>query len=94
MRHSDLYDEKLSMYKVNASLQNASFELGRQEPSHLAGWRMSPSGFIWNIKYLLELIQMACMKLLRISHKARDPILDKEVYGRSIYENSSFIGKQ
>ena len=39
VRHSDLYDEKLSMYKVNASLQNASFELGSSESLHtwLAG---------------------------------------------------------
>ena len=49
VRHSDLYDEKLSMYKVNASLQDASFELGRARASHRAGWRMSLSGFIWNI---------------------------------------------
>ncbi len=57
MRHSDLYDEKLSMYKVNASLQNASFELGRAR-AFTPGWLENES--IWlhmEYKYLLELIR-------------------------------------
>lgn len=92
VRHSDLYDEKLSMYKVNASLQNASFELGRAR-AFTPGWLENES--IWlhmEYKYLLELIRNGMYEaFFEDFHKAAIPFLDKEVYGRSIYENSSFI---
>ena len=92
VRHSDLYDEKLSMYKVNASLQDASFELGRAR-AFTPGWLENES--IWlhmEYKYLLELIRNGMYEVFfEDFHKAAIPFLDKEVYGRSIYENSSFI---
>lgn len=72
VRHSDLYDEKLSMYKVNASLQNASFELGRAR-AFTPGWLENES--IWlhmEYKYLLELIRNGMYEaFLRISTKLR-----------------------
>ena len=92
VRHSDLYDEKLSMYKVNASLQDTSFELGRAR-AFTPGWLENES--IWlhmEYKYLLELIRNGMYEaFFEDFHKAAIPFLDKEVYGRSIYENSSFI---
>lgn len=92
VKHSDLYDEKLSMYKVNASLQNASFELGRAR-AFTPGWLENES--IWlhmEYKYLLELLRSGLYtEFFEDFHKTAIPFLDPEVYGRSIYENSSFI---
>ena len=92
VKNSDLYDTKLSMYKVNASLQNASFELGRAR-AFTPGWLENES--IWlhmEYKYLLELIRNGMYEeFFADFHKAAVPFLDPNVYGRSIYENSSFI---
>ena len=92
IKKSDLYDEKLSMYKVNASLQNASFELGRAR-AFTPGWLENES--IWlhmEYKYLLELLRSGLyQEFFADFHKAAIPFLDPQVYGRSIYENSSFI---
>ena len=92
VKNSDLYDTELSMYKVNASLQNASYELGRAR-AFTPGWLENES--IWlhmEYKYLLELIRNGMYEaFFEDFHKAAIPFLDKEVYGRSIYENSSFI---
>ncbi len=92
VKHSDLYDDKLSMYKVNASLTEASYELGRCR-SFTPGWLENES--IWlhmEYKYLLELIKSGLYKeFAEDFHKAVIPFLDEETYGRSILENSSFI---
>ncbi len=92
VKNSDLYDEKLKMYKVNASLQAASFELGRAK-AFTPGWLENES--IWlhmEYKYLLELIKNGLYdEFLEDFENAAIPFLDPEVYGRSIYENSSFI---
>lgn len=92
IRNSDLYDEKLSMYKVNASLQEASFELGRCR-AFTPGWLENES--IWlhmEYKYLLELVRSGLYKeFFEDLEKAAVPFLDKDVYGRSTLENSSFI---
>ena len=92
IKASDLYDEKLSMYKVNASLQDASFELGRCR-AFTPGWLENES--IWlhmEYKYLLELIRGGLYKEFFGDLKnAAVPFLDKDVYGRSTLENSSFI---
>ncbi len=92
VKGSDLYDEKLSMYKVNASLQDASFELGRAR-AFTPGWLENES--IWlhmEYKYLLELIRNGMYEaFFQDFQKAAIPFLNPDVYGRSIYENSSFI---
>lgn len=92
VKESDLYDEPLSMYKVNASLQQASYELGRAR-AFTPGWLENES--IWlhmEYKYLLVLLQQGMYEeFFEDFHKAAVPFLDPEVYGRSIYENSSFI---
>ena len=80
------------MYKVNASLKDASFELGRAK-AFTPGWLENES--IWlhmEYKYLLELIKSGMYpEFAEDFHKAAIPFLNPEVYGRSIYENSSFI---
>ena len=92
VKNSDLYDTKLSMYKVNASLKDASFELGRAR-AFTPGWLENES--IWlhmEYKYLLELLRSGLYtEFFEDFHKAAIPFLDPKVYGRSIYENSSFI---
>ncbi len=92
VKESDLYDNKLSMYKVNASLADASFEIGRAK-AFTPGWLENES--IWlhmEYKYLLEVLKAELYKeFLEDFQKAAVPFLDPEVYGRSILENSSFI---
>ncbi len=92
VKNSDLYDDKLFMYKVNASLENASYELGRAT-AFTPGWLENES--IWlhmEYKYLLELLKSGMYEeFFGDFHKAAIPFLDRETYGRSIYENSSFI---
>ena len=92
VKASDLYDKKLSMYKVNASLKDTTFEAGRC-CSFTPGWLENES--IWlhmEYKYLLELIKGGLYKeFFEDFKKAAVPFLDPDVYGRSIYENSSFI---
>lgn len=92
VKNSELYDKKLSMYKVNASLEQASYELGRA-CAFTPGWLENES--IWlhmEYKYLLELLRSGMYEeFFEDFHSAAVPFLDPEVYGRSIYENSSFI---
>ncbi len=92
VKNSDLYDKKLSMYKVNASLGEATYEIGRAK-AFTPGWLENES--IWlhmEYKYLLELLKSGMYEeFAEDFHKALVPFLDQETYGRSILENSSFI---
>ena len=92
VKASDLYDKKLAMYKVNTSLSQTTFEVGRC-CSFTPGWLENES--IWlhmEYKYLLELIKSGLYKEYFEDFKnAAIPFLDPKVYGRSVYENSSFI---
>ena len=92
VKGSDLYDKKLSMYKVNASLKDASFELGRCK-AFTPGWLENES--IWlhmEYKYLLELLRSGLYREFFEDFKNQAiPFLDKDTYGRSTLENSSFI---
>lgn len=92
IRSSALFDAKLGMYKVNASLANEPLEIGRNKV-FTPGWLENES--IWlhmEYKYLLELLRSGLNKefeetLKTICIAFQDP----ERYGRSILENSSFI---
>lgn len=92
VRASRLYDQALKMYKVNASLSEASFELGRA-CAFTPGWLENES--VWlhmEYKYLLELLKSGMYKEFASDfHDAAIPFLKEEVYGRSLLENSSFI---
>lgn len=92
VRANELYDKKLSMYRVNASLQNFSFELGRAR-AFTPGWLENAS--IWlhmEYKYLLELLHCGLYKeFFGDLHTACIPFLDPAIYGRSTLENSSFL---
>lgn len=92
VKESALYDQKLKMYKVNASLSSASFELGRA-CAFTPGWLENES--IWlhmEYKYLLELLKAKLYEeFFEDFHNAAIPFLEEQVYGRSLLENSSFI---
>lgn len=92
VKSSDLYDQKLEMYKVNASLEDVTFEVGRCR-AFTAGWLENES--IWlhmEYKYLLELLKSGLYtQFFEDFHKAGVPFMNPEVYGRSPLENCSFL---
>ena len=92
IKKSNLYDKKLDMYKVNADLDQASYELGRAK-SFTPGWLENES--IWlhmEYKYLLEVLKAELYEeFAKDFYHAAIPFLEEEVYGRSLLENSSFI---
>ncbi|MDR1840195.1 MAG: hypothetical protein LBQ93_11515 [Treponema sp.] len=89
---SPLYDQKLRMFKTNASLTDAGHDIGRITV-FTAGWLENES--IWlhmEYKYLLELLRNdLAQEFFNIAETALIPFLDPSVYGRSIFENSSFL---
>ncbi len=92
VKTSNLFDKKLGMYKVNESLLDCSYEIGRCR-AFTPGWLENES--IWlhmEYKYLLELLRSGLYEEFYHDLKqAAIPFLDEQVYGRSLLENSSFI---
>lgn len=92
VKDSKLYDKELKMYKVNASLQEASIEIGRCR-SFTPGWLENES--IWlhmEYKYLLELLKSGMYEeYFEDFRNACVSFLDADTYGRNPLENSSFI---
>jgi hypothetical protein len=92
IRHSGLFDEKLKMYKVNASLHDEPMEIGRAR-TFSPGWFENES--IWlhmEYKYMLELLRNQLYHdFFQDFKQVFIPYMDPAVYGRSILENSSFI---
>ncbi|MFH1541683.1 MAG: hypothetical protein ABIE84_01160, partial [bacterium] len=92
VKESSLYDKKLKMYKVNASLKDETIEIGRTK-IFTPGWLENES--IWlhmEYKYLLELIKAGLYDDFFAAFKdVLIPFLKPEKYGRSILENSSFL---
>ena len=92
VRRSGLYDEKLRMYKVNASLDRLTYAAGRTR-AFTPGWLENES--IWlhmEYKYLLELLRAGLYGEYETAFcDCAVPFLDPAVYGRSPYENVSFI---
>ena len=92
VRNSSLYDEKLSMYRVNGPLDDESYEIGRCR-AFTPGWLENAS--IWlhmEYKYLLETLKAGLYpQFFDDLKKTCVPFLDPEVYGRSTLENCSFL---
>ncbi len=92
IKKSGLYDNKLKMYKVNASLANQPIEIGRARVFS-PGWFENES--IWmhmEYKYMLELLRNEFYTEFYQNFKnVFVPFFKPEVYGRSTLENSSFI---
>ena len=91
-KNSALYDRKLKMYKVTASLKDMPEEIGRCRV-FTPGWLENES--IWlhmEYKYLLELLKSGlCAEFYADFKNALIPFQKPERYGRSILENSSFL---
>jgi hypothetical protein len=92
VRASPLYDRKLKMYKVNASLASQPHTIGRAR-AFPPGWLENES--IWlhmEYKYLLETLKAGLYdEFFTDLHQTLIPFLDPLVYGRSLLENSSFL---
>ncbi|MCX5710673.1 MAG: cellobiose phosphorylase, partial [Candidatus Omnitrophica bacterium] len=91
-KESGLFDKKLKMYKVTASLKSMPEEIGRCRV-FAPGWLEHES--IWlhmEYKYLLELLKCGLYKEFFEDFKnTLVPFQKAARYGRSILENSSFI---
>lgn len=89
---SPLFDAKLGMYKVNASLASEPADIGRCTV-FTPGWLENES--IWlhmEYKYLIELLKAGLYReFFAAFHTAGVCFQKPETYGRSILENSSFI---
>jgi hypothetical protein len=92
VKHSELFDAKLGMVKVNAPLDAQSHAIGRAR-AFTPGWLENES--IWlhmAFKYLLELLKAGLYDEYFEALQAHLPaFMDPQVYGRSPLENSSFI---
>lgn len=92
MRKSPLYDKKLKMYRLNASLKDNPLEIGRSRVFP-PGWLENES--IWlhmEYKYILELLKNGFYEdFYKDFHNCVVCFFDPHVYGRNVLENSSFI---
>jgi len=92
VRASGLYDCKLEMYKVNASLADEPPFIGRAR-AFTPGWLENES--IWlhmEYKYLLELLKTGLYaEFFEDFRRVLVPFFDPQVYRRSPLENSSFL---
>ncbi|ADL41453.1 hypothetical protein COB47_0077 [Caldicellulosiruptor obsidiansis OB47] len=92
VKESSLFDRELKMYKTNESLANETNQLGRIK-AFTPGWLENESIFMhMEYKYLLELLKGGLYTEFFEDFKVvLPPYMDPAVYGRSIFENSSFI---
>lgn len=92
VRRSDLFDQKLAMYKVCAELTGAPPEIGR---SYIfpRGWLENESVFLhMEYKYLLEILRSGLYdEFFKEIPKLLVCYAKPEVYGRNPLENCSFI---
>jgi hypothetical protein len=92
VRDSELFDRKLKMFKLNAPLVKESYEIGRNK-IFSPGWLENESIFLhMHYKFLLELLRSGLVQeFYREMKSGIVAFHDPQVYGRSIFENSSFI---
>jgi hypothetical protein len=92
VRNSMLFDTKLGMYRVNAPLDDMSFEVGRSK-IFSPGWLENESIFLhMHYKFLLETLRSGLhTEFFADLQKGLVAFLDPTAYGRSPLENSSFI---
>jgi hypothetical protein len=92
VRASELYDRRLNMYKVNASLAEQSHEIGRAR-AFTPGWLENES--IWlhmEYKYLLGVLKAGLYEeFIGDFENVLVAFQNPEIYGRSPLENVSFI---
>lgn len=92
LRKSVLYDQKLNMFRLNASLESQPHMIGRAR-AFTPGWLENES--IWMhmaFKLMLELLRKGMFEAFYHEFELHVPaFMDPAVYGRSPLENSSFI---
>ncbi|MEI8350145.1 MAG: hypothetical protein WCI77_08335 [Candidatus Omnitrophota bacterium] len=92
VRTSELFDEQLKMYRLNASLASQPLEIGRSR-IFMPGWLENES--IWlhmEYKYLLEMLKTGLHEeFFKDFHNCCVCFFDPETYGRNTLESSSFI---
>ncbi len=92
LRKSALFDQKLNMFRLNASLESQPHMIGRAR-AFTPGWLENES--IWmhmDFKLMLELLRKGLYGEFYHEFKHHVPaFMNPEVYGRSPLENSSFI---
>ena len=92
VKASPLFDGKLKMYKVNASLTDQPPDIGRVRV-FTPGWLENES--IWlhmEYKYLLEVLRAGLYtEFFEDFQSTLVPFLEPQAYGRSSLENSSFL---
>jgi len=92
IRDSDLFDQQLKMYKTSADLDSETLEIGRIR-AFTKGWLERESNFVhMSFKYLYGLLRSGQYEAFYEDIKtSMPPFMDPYRYGRSIYENVSFI---
>ena len=92
VKASELYDEKLNVYKTSVNLDSYSHDLGRIR-MFTKGWLERESNFLhMTYKYLFGLLKAGLYDAFYEEIKTNFVcFMDEQVYGRSILENSSFI---
>ena len=92
IKESGLFDKNLKMYKTSESIDSEPYEIGRIR-AFQKGWLERESNFLhMSYKYLLGLLKAKMYKEYFEEIKNNYTcFMDPLVYGRSIYENSSFI---
>lgn len=92
VKGSELFDDKLRMYKANAWLREESMQIGRAR-AFTRGWLENESVFLhMHYKYCLAMLKAGLRdEFWAEAKRTLVPFLDPDVYGRSILENSSFI---
>ncbi len=92
VKGSALFDAKLGMYRLNASLANEPLHIGRTR-AYTPGWLENESIFLhMHYKYLLALLSAGLVdEFWQEAKQGLVPFFDPEVYGRGVLENCSFI---
>ena len=92
IKKTGLYDEKLKVYRTSIDLNQESLEIGRIR-AFTAGWLERESDFMhMTFKYLYGLLKSHLYNEFFDEIKTNFPsFMNPDVYGRSVFENSSFI---
>lgn len=92
IKNSEMYDEVLHTYRTSCSLEKETLEIGRIR-AFTAGWLERESNFMhMTFKYLYGLLKAKLYDEFFEEIKTNfPPFMNPDVYGRSVFENSSFI---
>ncbi len=92
IKQSGLYDNKMKFYKTSAPIEDEPFEIGRIH-AFTKGWLERECNFLhMSYKYVLGLLKAGYYEYFYQEIKNNFPCyLDPYVYGRSPFENSTFI---